>query len=305
MTSAKCSKCGSDSIIFLHYVRRHLCAEHFRQMFEKRFRSTVREFGMIRKGDRIAVGLSGGKDSTVLLRCLHELSDDLPMELVAITVDEGIKGYRSATLDIAKKETKKLGIEHRVVSFKKDVGKSLDSILSKDGSLACSYCGVLRRGLLNRTARDLGADKLAMGHNLDDAAQTVLMNILRNEPERISRFLNPAIKHPSFIPRIRPLLRTPEKEVALYAMARGIRIEHKECPYARFAFRQNVRRQLNEMEESHPGTKFKVLGSFLAMERMMKSAKAQDTELAACSSCGEPSANQLCRFCEMKERIRK
>jgi len=304
MASVKCSKCGSDAIVFLHYVRRHLCSRHFREMFEKRFRSTVREFGMIKKGDRIAVGLSGGKDSTVLLRCLHELADDLPMELVAVTVDEGISGYRDATLKIAKKEAKKLGVEHRIVSFKRDVGKSLDSILGKDGSLACSYCGVLRRGLLNRAARDLGAGKLAMGHNLDDCAQTVLMNILRNEPGRTSRFLNPAIKHPAFVPRIRPLLRTPEKEVALYAMARGIKIEHKECPYARFAFRQNVRRQLNEMEELHPGTKFKVLGSFLAMERTMKGAKTQGTELAACSSCGEPASGARCRFCEMVNSIK-
>jgi uncharacterized protein (TIGR00269 family) len=302
MAVEKCSKCGSDAVVFLHYVRKHFCAEHFRQMFDKRFRSTVREFSMIKKGDRIAVGLSGGKDSTVLLRCLAELGKDLPMELVAITVDEGISGYRDATLKIAKKEAKGLGIEHRVVSFRRGVGKTLDSILKADPHLACSYCGVIRRGLLNRAARDVGADKLAMGHNLDDAAQTLLMNILRNEPERITRFIEPTVKHRAFVPRIRPLLRTPEKEVAIYAMVRGIEIERKECPYARSAFRQVVRRQLNEMEESHPGTKFKVLGSFLAMERLMRGGEGGG--LAACSSCGEPASGARCRFCEMVSAIK-
>ena len=298
MAVAKCSKCDSDSIIFLHYVRKHFCPMHFKELFEKRFRSTIREFGMIQKGDRIAVGLSGGKDSTVLLRCLHELSDDLPMGLVAVTIDEGIDNYRDATLRIAKRETRKLGIEHRIISFKKELGKTLDSILKKEGSLPCSYCGVLRRGLLNRAARELGANKLAIGHNLDDVAQTTLMNILRNEPDRIARFMEPQIKHPSFIQRIRPLLRTPEKEVAIYAMVRGINIDHQECPYAQSAFRQTVRRQLNEMEESHPGTKFKVLGSFLSMDKAMK-VKSEKT-LKTCSSCGEPSAGKICRFCEMK-----
>jgi len=298
MSISKCSKCDSESIIFLHYVCKHLCAKHFRELFEKRFRSTVREFSMIKKDDRIAVGLSGGKDSTVLLRCLHELCKDLPMELVAITVDEGIDNYRDATLRIAKRETKKLGIEHKIVSFKKEFGKTLDTIMKKDGSLPCSYCGVLRRGLLNRGARELGADKLAIGHNLDDVAQTTLMNILRNEPDRIARFMEPQIKHPSFITRIRPLLRTPEKEVAIYAMVRGINIDHQECPYAQSAFRQIVRRQLNEMEECHPGTKFKILGSFLSMDKIMK--MKSEKKLTACSSCGEPSAGKTCRFCEMR-----
>jgi len=221
-----------------------------------------------------------------------------------VTIDEGIADYRDATLRIAKRETKKLGIEHKIVSFEKEFGKTLDSILKKEGSLPCSYCGVLRRGLLNRTARELGANKLGIGHNLDDVAQTTLMNILRNEPERIARFMEPQIKHPSFIQRIRPLLRTPEKEVAIYAMVRGINIDHQECPYAQSAFRQTVRRQLNEMEESHPGTKFKVLGSFLSMDKKMKnSSRTQDSRLGTCSSCGEPSAGRTCRFCEMSGKV--
>jgi uncharacterized protein (TIGR00269 family) len=294
----KCSKCDSDAIIFLHYCERSLCADHFLRMFDKRFRSTVREFRMISKGDRVAVGLSGGKDSTVLLQCLHELSKDLPMELVAITVDEGISGYRDATLRIAKKQAKKLGIEHEVVSFRKEIGKPLDFIIKKHGGLPCSWCGVFRRGLLSRAAKRLDADKLAMGHNLDDMAQTVLMNILRNEPSRTDRLLAPA-KHPDFVRRIRPLLRTPEKETAVYAMVRGMDMSYKECPYAQSAFRQSVRRQLNEMEELHPGTKYKVLGSFLS------GGKApEERRFEACSSCGEPGSSALCKFCELSAKVK-
>jgi len=299
----RCSKCGEESIIFLHYVRKHLCARHFIGMFEKRFRSTVREFGMLKKGDRVALGLSGGKDSTVLLHCLHDLQKDLPFELVAITIDEGIAGYRAATRKIAEKEADRLGIEHHVVSFKKDLGKTLDIILKTDQSRACSYCGVLRRGLLNRKARELGADKLAIGHNLDDIAQTVLMNIIRGEPSRSRRLLEPLITNEAFIPRIRPLLRTPEKEVAIFAMARDIKIDHRECPYAESALRQDVRRHLNELEEVHPGTKFKILSSFLKMENQSRNSKTQDAELETCFSCGEPCSGKRCKFCEMTSCI--
>jgi uncharacterized protein (TIGR00269 family) len=275
-------------------------------MFDKRFRSTVREFGMIKKRDRIAVGLSGGKDSTVLLNCLHELSKNLPMELLAITIDEGISGYRSATLKIAKAEAKKLGIEHHVISFKNKVGKTLDSILKTDQSRACSYCGIFRRTLLNRAARDLGANKLALGHNLDDLAQTVLMNIMKNEAERNARYLSPKTSHPAFVPRIRPLLRTPEKEVAIYAMAREINIDHRECPYAHNAFRQTIRRQLNELEELYPGTKHKILASYLSMgkEREANSSKIENVALRGCISCKEPCSGETCMFCQMKSGIR-
>jgi len=306
----RCSTCDDEAIIFLHYANKHLCARHFIRMFEKRFRSTVREFGMLKKGERVAVGLSGGKDSTVLLHCLNDLKKDLPFELVAITIDEGISGYRAATLKIAKKEAKALGIEHHIVSFKKELGKTLDSILKTDRSRACSYCGVLRRGLLNRKARELKADKLAIGHNLDDIAQTVLMNIIRGEPSRSKRLLEPVTKNDAFIPRIRPLLRAPEKEVAIYAMVRDIGIDHRECPYAESALRQDIRRHLNELEEIHPGTKFKILSSFLQMKDEGRDSggrgsesKTQDPRLETCIGCGEPCSGKRCKFCEMSNTI--
>lgn len=295
----KCSYCETDAIIFLHYTNRHLCQKHFLEMFDKRFRSTVREFRMISKNDRIAVGLSGGKDSTVLLHCLHNLQKDLPFKLIAITIDEGIASYRKATLKIAKEQARKLEIEHKIVSFKGEFNRTLDSILRTDPSRSCTYCGVLRRGLLNREARKLNADRLAIGHNLDDAAQTFLMNIIRAEPSRIARFLDH--KDEEFIPRIRPLLRTPEKEIAVYAMAKGISIDHLECPYAENALRQDVRRQLNEMEEKYPGTKFKVLSSFLAIGAKLDTG---NRTLGTCSSCREPASSPICKFCELARSIK-
>ncbi|VVC03968.1 tRNA 2-thiocytidine biosynthesis protein TtcA [Candidatus Bilamarchaeum dharawalense] len=297
----KCSQCKNNAIVFLPYSSKHLCEQHFIRMFDKRFRKTIRLFSMLRKGDRIAVGLSGGKDSCVLLHSLHQLQKDLPFEMIAITIDEGIKGYRAKTLDIAKKQCEILGIEHRVFTFKEVAGKTLDQIEKDDeDKLPCSFCGVIRRYMLNKGAREVGANKLAIGHNLDDVAQTVLMNIMRNEPARLARFNEPIVSDKKFIPRIKPLMLTPEKENAIYAMMKGIELERVECPYAHFAFRSHVRKMLNESEERYPGTKFKIVNSFLEIEDALRNKYGKTaSELGVCPTCGEASSKGICMFCKM------
>src|SRR5271157_1818177 len=105
--TGKCH-CGEEGVVFLHYAEKHLCADHFIRMFDRRFRKTVRMNKMLKKGDKVAVGLSGGKDSTVLLHSLAELREDLPFDLIAITIDEGIAGYREKTMVPAKNECEKL-----------------------------------------------------------------------------------------------------------------------------------------------------------------------------------------------------
>lgn len=299
---ADCS-CGKAAIIFLPYSRKHLCEQHFLEMFDRRFRKTVREYSMLEKGDRVAVGLSGGKDSCALLHSLAGLN--MPLELVAITIDEGIAGYRGRTLKTAERECRKLGIEHVVLSFEDEAGRTLDAIVeqAKDG-LPCSHCGVLRRYLLNKGARDVGASKVATGHNLDDVAQTVMMNIMRNEPARLARYLNPIVESDRFVRRLRPFMRTPEREIAVYCMVKGIELDREDCPYAGFAFRGHVRAMLNQAEERYPGTKFRILNSFLEMEDALRS-KYDGSDLAFCRSCGEPCAQKECMFCKRVKAFRK
>ncbi len=268
---------------------------------------------MLKPRERIAVGLSGGKDSVVLLHLLAKMRKKLPFEIVAITIDEGIKNYRDGTLKVAKRECKKLKIPLKIFSFKGDAGFSLDDIMKKTNSAACSWCGVFRRYLLNKGARLANADKIAIGHNLDDVAQTALMNIMRNEPMRLARFLEPIAEDGHFVPRIRPLLRSPEKEIAIYAMLRGIEITYSECPYAHFSFRQHVKKQLNETEEKYPGTKQRILNSFLEMEKWLrKGLKGEKFQIIHCEKCSEPTSKPetrngkqlLCMHCRMVEELK-
>ncbi len=309
-----CSSCGKPAAVHLAYAARHLCAGCFIAYFEKRFMRTVREFSMIKPGDRVAVGLSGGKDSVVMLHLLSKMRKRLPFELVAITIDEGVKGYRPATLKVAKAACRQLKVPLKVMTFKADSGLTLDEMMKRTGTSACSWCGVFRRYLLNKGAREAKAHKIAIGHNLDDVAQTVLMNMMRNEPARLARFLEPLSEDAHLIPRIRPLMRTYEKEVAIYALLRGIGIHYSECPYAHFSFRQHVKTQLNDTEEKYPGTKMRILASFIEMEKLMRKGLPEKLEISHCTLCGEPASApregledaraRICMHCRMIEELR-
>ncbi|VVC02412.1 tRNA 2-thiocytidine biosynthesis protein TtcA [uncultured archaeon] len=302
---ARCHSCTKPACV--GEGERARCETHFIEGFDRRVRLTIRQYDMIKPRERIVVALSGGKDSTVLLHILASLRERLPMELLALLIDEGIAGYRSKTIVTAKRECRKAKVKLHILSFKKEMGKSLDVMLKgRRSGGACTYCGVFRRRLLEVGARKLKADKLAIGHNLDDAAQTVLLNLYRNEPARLERFgpkSEGGGEMTGFTPRIRPLIDIAEKEVALYAELKGYGISRQACPYAAEAMRQTVRSQLNEMEDRYPGTKKRIFGAWLQMQKKLidKIDKKQKlhTPLLACTSCGEPSSEKICAVCRL------
>ncbi|MEM4390053.1 MAG: TIGR00269 family protein [Candidatus Micrarchaeia archaeon] len=300
-----CSFCHREACAFLAYMPRHFCPKHFREFFERRVRRTIREFGMLRGVGRLGIALSGGKDSLTVLSILAPIAREMHIELHAITVDEGIAGYRDKLVEVARQACGELGVPHHVVSCKKEIGFSVDEIVAlKKRETSCSYCGVFRRWALNKKARELGLDKIATGHNLDDVAQTFLMNMLRNEPMRLARFSpnGGLVREDGFVDRIRPLFRIPEKEVALYALLAKLPVQFCECPHAHEAFRNEVRNFLNEVEARHPGTKFRVVSALLSVQRALAERTAMEP-LGYCSLCGEPSAGGACRKCEMADTL--
>jgi len=245
-----CDLCGQDAV-FLDRVRGcHLCGDHLLRDVEGRVRRTLWDYHLIRPGERIAIALSGGKDSTALLHLLRKilpLSGDVTLS--AITVDEGIAGYRDATLEVAREMAARLGVEHRVVSF----GESLDAMVAAGGDHPCGLCGIHRRRALRRAAMEMGATAVATGHNLNDEAQTVVMNCLRGDVRGFTR-PQPGGPREGDLRRIKPLFRIPEKEVALYGMIAGIFHDLPECPYAGTALRSEVRRMVDRLEYLRPGT---------------------------------------------------
>ena len=224
---------------------------------------------------------------------------------MAVTVDEGIRGYRNEALKIAVENCKKLGVKHHVVSFKELYGCTLDEIVRRvkqkgDGGLTpCAYCGVLRRKALNTAARSLKADKLATAHTLDDEAQTILLNIFHGDVLRIARE-KPVTgeAHPKLVQKVKPFCEIPEKETALYAYVKKIKFQSTPCPYASEALRNDIRIMLNRMEEKHAGIKFTIFKSIEKIRPALEKI-AKKEGLRECIECGEPTTDIICKTCQM------
>lgn len=292
----KCQRCAKTAVIYQKYSNAHLCKAHFIADVERKIKRDIRKFKMVERGDRIAVALSGGKDSSALLYVLNKIFKNRPdIELSAITIDEGIIGYREKTIPYAVKLTKELEVPLVISSFEDEYGMTLDRLKKIKETAACTLCGVLRKNLLNKTARELGISKLALGHNLDDEAQTILMNYMRGDVDRMKRMLQDTVQ-PGMVPRIKPLRSIPEKEVALYGYLNNLPLSTDECPYAGEALRNEIREMLNNYEVRHPGTKYSLLGGFEAISQALRHP---DTKVVQCKKCGEPSSDVLCKTCRL------
>ncbi len=302
---ATCIKCGKEPITYVRYNGSHLCEEHFLEFVEKRVRREVRRQVDLDGRRRLAVALSGGKDSSVTLSILAEtLERRRDLTVFAVTVDEGIRCYRPITIRKAVKLCRDLGIEHHVIKLKDEADRTMDDIASKVGSKsACAYCGVLRRRCMNKLARDLEADVLATGLNLDDTAQSILMNFTRGDVEKLARLGPHERVQPGLVPRIQPLRQIPEKESLMYAILRNLPFSSAECPYAEGALRNEYREIVDDLEKNHPGTRHAILNSYDALRPVLMESYPP-AQLRVCE-CGEPTSGEICKSCELLEEVKK
>jgi len=277
---------------------------------EDKVRATIANYEMLSFNDRIAVAVSGGKDSVSLLHILAKMERTRSKaSFTAFTIDEGIKGYRDEALEIAAAECSKLGVDHHVFSFEKLFGFTLDNLIKRkrqngDWKLtACAYCGILRRRAFNVAAREVDAEKIATAHTLDDEAQTILMNIFRGDLARLAKEKPMTDEvHPKLVRKIKPFCEIPEKESALYAYVKRIRFQDTPCPYASEALRNDIRFMLNQMENKHPGTKFTVAKSMERMRPALSDIEKKEG-FHECAECGEPASAEVCKVCEMLKKL--
>ncbi|MFH0832716.1 MAG: TIGR00269 family protein [Candidatus Aenigmatarchaeota archaeon] len=299
--AGKCSNCKNAAIIEMKYVGKRFCKNCFMAFFEKRVRATLGKSKYLDDAKTIAVALSGGKDSITALHLLKNTAKRT--NIITITIDGGIKGYDDLLQKNAKAVCKSLGVKHYVYSFKKEFGYTLDD-LAKTRPGMCN-CGIFRRYLLNKKARELKADKLATGHNLDDEVESILMNYIRGDVEKISRGEG-ILKHKKFVPRIKPLKRCPENEVALYARLLYPKMKFGlTCKYRKAVLRYNIKKLIDELETLHPGTKFQIFeGNERIRSALQKSSKSVG-EPNLCRKCGEICANDVCQTCKFTVKIRE
>ena len=297
-----CKKCSIDPVISRRYSGEVLCERCFFKSFEKNaikeLRSQINV--LIKNSDiqikKIGIGLSGGKDSTVALKILDYYSKERDIEIVGLSVDEGIEDYRSDSLECARKSCESFNVPLRIFSYKELIGMTLGELLISNPPDAspCSPCGILRRRSLNQMAKNADVDCMVLGHNLDDFSQTVLMNHSRGDISRLSRMAPHRSVQKGFIPRLLPLRRLPEQEVYLYALLNNMDFHEGTCPYAGKAQRNLFRKLLMDLEQKQPGTRHSLLSG---MEKIRENVELP-SEISSCPSCGEPSGGSgPCVFC--------
>ena len=307
-----CTKCGNPNvIIWRKHSGQSLCRDCFIQSIDEKVLKFVRKYNLIDKGDKVLMALSGGKDSVVALHILNSLRERNIIDVTAVTIDEGIEGYREEGVKIARENTRQLGVKHRTVTFKEYFGHTLDEMMSTnlnedltdvdkktEPRHACTYCGVFRRWILNRVASEEKATKIVTGHNLDDETQSILMNYLEGNLNNLTR-IGPKSesKNEKFTVKIKPLREIPEKEVGLYAVAADLNVHLAGCPYACDSFRGEVGRFIKELTENHPTIMYSTLRGFDRIKPAIKQELTTEGNTGICKRCGEPAAGKLCKAC--------
>ncbi|RLE80283.1 MAG: TIGR00269 family protein [Thermoprotei archaeon] len=283
-----------------------LCKEHFIEFFEKRVKRTVERYKMIEPSDRVAVAVSGGKDSVSLLYVLRKLSQVMGFKLVGIHVNLGIGEYSKRALDLVLRAFKSMDIEYFVVSLKDEYGFSVEELVKKfRRRTACSLCGTVKRYILNKIAYEARATKLATGHNLDDFAEKIIMNMFRGSYEQLAK-LSPTLPslHERMIAKIKPLAETPERDVKLYVQLNNISFLKIKCPFSQEALSLELKSLLDSFERNHPGAKISLVRHFFKrMHPVLQEIFQIQTPIKTCKICGFPSSHDLCSFCKIRMRV--
>ena len=280
-----CTQCKESAV----WDQPLLCKTHFCASVEERVQKTIEKEQLFLFEDKVCVAVSGGKDSLSLLLILKKQG----YRVEALAVDEGIAGYRSGYLDLVKEFCSEQGISLVVKSFSEETGKELDVWL-KEGGRACTICAAFRKNILNKYSKEFSV--LATGHNLDDEAQAVLMNLFRANRSLFFSLGPKSGVRKGFRQRVKPLYYLTEKELLTYAFLQGLVREFTECPYAVDSFRGKVRDALNRYEEEHPDVKMNIVEHYLGLKDRM-SGVCVGSEQAFCSDCGEPCRQERCQSC--------
>ncbi|EDQ91039.1 uncharacterized protein MONBRDRAFT_18259 [Monosiga brevicollis MX1] len=269
MPARPCQRCAEHSAALKRpKTGEAVCRECFYLAFEEEVHETIVRNALFERGDVVAIGASGGKDSTVLAYVLKTLNErhDYGLQLVLLSVDEGISGYRDDSLETVKRNQQQYALPLTIVSYKELYGWTMDEIVAAVGRKSnCTFCGVFRRQALDRGAHLLKVNKVVTGHNADDVAETVLMNILRGDIARLQRCTEIVTGDDGDLPRSKPFKYTYEKEIVMYAYFKKLDYFSTECIYAPNAYRGHARVLLKDLEKIRPSAIIDIIRSGEAM----------------------------------------
>ena len=266
---------------------------------ESKVKETLKKI-KLSKNEKIIVALSGGKDSTFVAYLLKKLGYNIE----GFHIDLKIGKYSEDCLNAVKKLCQDLNIKLHLYDIKKEMGSGMcylrSAIQSEEKSKLknCAICGVIKKYIFNKEARKLKASKIATGHNLDDEAQTFLMNIFKGSPELSANtgIISRNISDKKLIPRIKPLFYVPEDEIKKYSQLKKLPVVYEKCPCALDSYRIQLRQFLNTLSNKD---KENIINNF---EKVYDKIPKSSGKIEYCEICGEPSRNKICKMCELMKR---
>ena len=264
---------------------------------ENKVKKTIKKYKLISKSDKVLVAASGGKDSTVILYLLKKFGYNISALHINLHLDRYSDRCQEAVEELCRQQNIKL----HVVDIKRYFGARMcyirQNVQEKINVSNCMICGIVKKWLLNKEARKLGADKIVTGHHLDDESQTIIMNFLQGNlmlgansgPETGS------LKDKKFVPRIKPLYFVSEKDIKEYSLIKKLPVIYEKCPCAVSSLRIKTRHFL---ENKPAEIKEKIVNNFLKILPRLKK-QLHEQKIIYCEICGEPSRNQICKKCEL------
>jgi uncharacterized protein (TIGR00269 family) len=304
----KCSKCGGLAVINLRQHRLRLCAEHFVEWFVRLTQRTIETYKMFAPEDKVLVAVSGGKDSLALWDVLLTLGYQAEGMYIGLGIDEGIE-YSHKSLGFCRRfvaEHHPNAVLH-VVDVESEYGQGIPVLArttQRGRGKPCAVCGLVKRHIMNRVARDGGFTAIATGHNLDDEVAVLMQNTLHWQTGYLARQAPVLGERDGLARKVKPFARIYEREAAAYALVQGIDYIYDECPFAKGSTTNFYKELLNQLELNSPGAKQQFYLDFLRARDAGKVAfdEAKQAELHPCQRCGQPTtAAGLCAFCRLWE----
>ena len=304
----KCSKCGGTAVINMRQHRLRLCADHFVEWFVSMTQRTIEKYRMFTLADKVLVAVSGGKDSLALWDVLLKLGCQAEGMYIGLGIDEEM-GYSDKSLEMCQKFVAQHHPDAKlhVVDVGAEYGQTLPTLArtrQRGRGRPCAICGLVKRHIMNRVARDSGAAAIATGHNLDDEVAVLMQNTLHWQTGYLSRQAPVLEEREGLARKVKPFVRIYEREAAAYTLVQGIQYIYDECPFAKGSTTNFYKELLNQLELNSPGAKQQFYLQFLQARDggKVSFAEANRVELHPCLRCGQPTtAGTLCAFCRLWE----